>query len=219
MADRNLRSLGGCSTPQVRTNQCSVIIISVSLTGQWSSEHLRCFSVSKTHLSKGNRPRSECGPTLGLSLWEPRWKRMWGSPSERVAAMWWMETLSTSRRDDRAALMENSCIFINYCVARRGFGHISSNPSVSCTWKLNHTDGCALSPLSVCVRGEPFVCANPLSLMEVKHSAFHFLDIITGGDLLCKFKHPLLEKMGRRFARSPAPPWPVPRHLCALASF
>lgn len=93
-----------------------------------------------------------------------------------------------------------TCIFINYCAAHRCSGHISSNPSVSCTWKRSHMDGCALSPLSVCIRGEPFVCANPLSLTEVRHPAFHFPDIITGGELLCKFKHPWLGKMGRRFA-------------------
>lgn len=130
-----------------------------------------------------------------------------------------MDTLSTSQCDDRAVLMENSCIFINYCITHQCFGHISLNPSVSCTWKLNHMDGCALSPLSVCIRGEPFVCANPLSLMEVQHPAFHFPDIITGGELLCKFQHPLLEKMGCRFAHSPALQWPVPQHLCTLASF
>lgn len=130
-----------------------------------------------------------------------------------------METLSTSQCDDRAVLMENSCIFINYCVTHQCFRHISSNPSVSCTCELNHTDGCALSSLSVCIRGEPFVCANPLSLMEVKHSAFRFLDIISGGERHCKFKHLLLEKMGCRFAQSSTLQWPVPQHLCTLAFF
>lgn len=36
-ADRNLRSPGGCSTPQVRANQWSMSV-------RWASEHLWCFS-------------------------------------------------------------------------------------------------------------------------------------------------------------------------------
>lgn len=100
--------------------------------------------------------------------------------------------------DDRAVLVgKNSRIFIGYCIGRRCFGHISSNPSVSCTWKLNRTDGGALSPLSVCVGGEPFVCVNPPSRMEAK--AF-LLSLPGCRPLLCEFKHLLLGLQS--FARS-----------------
>lgn len=96
-----------------------------------------------------------------------------------------------------------------YQLLRRASGLRTHFIKSICLFHLEAKPHGALSPLSVCIRGEPFVCANPLSLIEVKHSAFRFPDIITGGELLCKFKRPLLEKMGRRFAQSPALQWPV----------
>lgn len=105
--------------------------------------------------------------------WDLWWKQLWAfsresERSDMFGFSWLVETLiTTSRGDDRAMLMENSSIFINYCGTHQHFRHISATPSVSCTCKLNHMDGCALPPLSVCIRGEPFVCIILLSHMVV----------------------------------------------------
>lgn len=176
MADRNLQSPGGCSTRQVRASQWAVMITSVSLSARilWLSCDVSLI-LSKMHLSKGSwetqpllwmRTRVGSQPTYVEICGGNKCGLLYERESECVTALWLTETLmTTSRCEDRATLMENSSIFINYCVKHQRFRHISSPPSVSCTWKLSHMDGCALPSLSVCIRGEPFVCFNPLSHM------------------------------------------------------
>lgn len=156
-ADRNQRSPGGCSTPQVRPSR-SILWLSCNVP----------FILSKVHLSKSSLERQRVlwvWPRLALQICGGNKCGLLHEPeSKRVTALWLMETLMTaSRCDDRAMLMEKLYLYQLLCQASALQTYFITSIC------LLHVEakpyGWVCFSASVCIRGEPFVCADPLSLI------------------------------------------------------
>lgn len=165
MADRNLPSPGGCSTPQVRTSQwwsssCDVSLILSQMhlsKGSWQTQPPQLLKVGtllalSPHLLKSVVETKASGFMSQNPNVSPRhdwWRRSWQRPGVVTKPCWWKTLLSLSIIVSSISVLD---IFHRL--------HLSPAPGIWATM-----DDCALPPLSVW--GEPFVCIHPLSHMAV----------------------------------------------------
>lgn len=90
--------------------------------------------------------RSDSGNTVTLGFNPISEKRIM-SPTADKLVVWWIEMLelTTSRFDNSLVLIESRSICVSSSVTAsvcQRSRHVSSNTSVSCTWKLSNLDVC-----------------------------------------------------------------------------